>query len=203
MRYLLSAIIIFTLLLCVLTSFLVYDQVSAIAMDKKLHQEGERMRTTIFPEGLDKGAMIPERESKGGSLFNKYCSQCHNIPNPVMHSGNEWPMAFERMVRHARTIGTTYEGIALPTLQEKKEIITYLQRNGLKALPEDDPSLKGAEAIQFLWFCSTCHAPPDPILHSPKEWKKVVEKMNKNRTSSGRSTMSKTEIDKILKFLSK
>ncbi len=191
------------LIVCVLTSFLVYDQVLAIAMDKNPHQEGERMRITIFPEGLDEGAIMPEPKSESAILFKKYCSQCHNMPNPVMHSALEWPVVFQRMVRHARTIGTTFEGIAIPTVHERQKIIGYLQRNGLKALPDDAPSLKSAEATQFLWFCSTCHAPPDPTLHTPKEWKKVVKKMNKSRTGSGRPAMSKTEIGKILKFLSK
>ena len=191
------------LIVCVLTSLFVCDPVTAIAEDKKFQQLGKRMRTTIYPEGLDKGTMIPEPESKGGSLFKKYCSQCHNLPNPVMHSAYEWPISFGRMIRHARTISATYKGILLPTVQEEKEIITYLQRNGLKTLPKGDPSLNETDANYFLWFCSTCHGPPDPTLHTPKEWKSVVEKMNRNRVRTGKPTMSKTDIDKILKFLSK
>jgi hypothetical protein len=191
------------IIMSVLTFSFVYDNPAVLAVDEKTDRQGERMRISIFPEGLERGEMMPEPESMGGSLFKKYCSQCHNMPNPVMLSGSEWPLAFERMVRHARAIGAAYEGIALPTEQEKREIIIYLQRNGLKALPEDDPSLKETEAIQFLWFCSTCHALPDPALHTSDEWKKVVEKMNENRTGSGRPPMSKKAIEKVLEFLSK
>ena len=53
------------LIVCVLTPFLVYDQVSAIAVDKNPHQVGERMRITTFPEGLDEGAIMPEPKGKG------------------------------------------------------------------------------------------------------------------------------------------
>jgi cytochrome c5 len=191
------------LIVCVVASVFAFAHVSAIAMGEKPSGKGERIRKIIIPEGLSKGEMIPEPESRGGSLFDTYCSQCHNLPNPVMYASDEWPVLFERMVQHARRIGHAMEGIVLPTVKEKENIITYLQRNGLKALPEDDPSLKGAEAFQFLWYCSICHAPPDPVLHTPEEWKKVVKRMNSLRARWGRPTMSKADMDMVLEFLSK
>lgn len=163
-------------------------------------QDG-KIRKIIIPKGISEKEQIPEPESKGGSLFIIYCSQCHNLPNPVMYSRDEWSMVFERMLEHARSIGATMKGIELPTGRGKEEIITYLRRNGLKALPRDDPSLKRPDAFQFVWFCSTCHAPPNPTFHTPEEWKKVIKKMNANRKRFGRPMMTKTEMEEVLNFL--
>ena len=183
-----------------LIPFLFNGQVSA--MGKKLLEGEGRHKMVIIPEGLtDKE--IPEPENKGGKLFITYCSQCHNLPNPAMYSSDEWQIVFDRMVGHATIIGGAMKGIILPSPGAKEDIITYLQRNGLKALPKDSPALKDIGAFQFLWFCSTCHAIPDPASHTSEEWKGVVKRMNNNRKHWGRPEMTSGEMEEILKFLAK
>ena len=156
----------------------------------------------IIPEGLT-NKEIPEPESKGGGLYIKYCSQCHNLPNPAMYSSDEWGSVFDRMVGHATILGGAMKGIILLPPGAKEDIITYLQRNGLKSLPKDSPVLKDTGAFQFLWFCSTCHAIPNPASHTSEEWKGVVKRMNNNRKHWGRPEMTSGEMEEILKFLAK
>ena len=98
------------LIVCALASVFAFAHVSAIAMGEKPSGKGEKIRKIIIPEGLSKGEMIPEPESRGGSLFETYCGQCHNLPNPVMYSSEtNGRYVFERMVNHARRIGQTME----------------------------------------------------------------------------------------------
>ncbi len=172
------------------------------AMGKKPQQGEGKAKGVLIPEGLTEKE-IPEPGSRGGTLFTKYCSQCHNLPNPAMYSNDEWRNMFERMVSHAATIGSTMKGIVLPDMGEKEEIIVYLQSHGLKVLIKGSPALKDPDAFQFFWYCSTCHAAPDPTIHAPEEWKKVVTRMNNHRKHWGRPEMASSEMEEIVKFLSK
>ena len=182
----------------VLTSLFLCTQV--LATGQKLTEGEERVKKIIIPEGLS-GTEIPESDSRGGKFFAMYCNQCHNLPNPAMYSSDEWPEVFERMAGHAQTIRGSMKGIILPSVDEKREIISYLQRNGLKAIPKNDPSLRSSEAFQFVWFCSTCHAAPDPASHTTDEWRDVVKRMDGYRKDWGRSSMTSAEMDQILEFL--
>jgi len=182
----------------VLTSLFLCTQV--LATGQKLTEGEERVKKIIIPEGLS-GREIPDADSRGGKFFSMYCSQCHNLPNPAMYSSDEWPEVFERMAGHAQTIRGSMKGIILPSVDEKREIISYLQKHGLKAIPENDPSLRSSEAFQFVWFCSTCHAAPDPASHTTDEWRDVVKRMDGYRKDWGRSSMTSAEMDQILEFL--
>lgn len=182
----------------VLTSLFLCTQV--LATGKTPADGEERVKKIIIPEGLS-GTDIPESDSRGGKFFARYCHQCHNPPNPAMYSSDEWPEVFERMVGHAQTIGGSMKGIILPSVDEKREIISYLQKHGLKAIPKNDPSLRSSEAFQFVWFCSTCHAAPDPASHTADEWRDVVKRMDGHRKSWGRSSMTSAEMDQVIEFL--
>lgn len=185
--------------LCLLMiSILLNSVVSARSKNPPLQEV--RQRTVIIPEGITEKE-IPEPASTGGKYYVRYCNQCHNLPNPVMYSSDEWRSVFERMMEHATIIGAGMEGIELPSLSDKEEIIVYLQRNGLKAIPKGSKILERAGAFKFLWFCSTCHAPPDPSIHTFEDWKKVISRMNDHRKKWGRPTMSFEETEVILQFL--
>ncbi len=146
---------------------------------------------------------LPEPESEGAKLFSRFCSQCHNLPNPKMYSSDEWPMMFNRMMSHAKSMAGIRKEIVVPDNEERDKIVTYLKRNGLKAISLEDPYLKNIEAFQYVWFCSTCHALPDPAQHSASEWKAVIERMERYRKEQDREPMTESEKEKILKFLTK
>jgi len=44
---------------------------------------GKRMPSGINPDQL------PEPDSKGAHLLARYCSQCHGVPGPGMHTADE------------------------------------------------------------------------------------------------------------------
>ncbi len=70
---------------------------------------------------------LPSPESKGAVFFSSVCSQCHSIPDPKLHTADEWPIIVERMSGHMQSRGK----IAI-TAQEKKEIVSYLKGHARK-----------------------------------------------------------------------
>ncbi len=50
-----------------------------------------RLPPGIAPEDL------PDAESPGARLLARYCTQCHNLPAPAMHTAEEWPAVEARM----------------------------------------------------------------------------------------------------------
>ncbi len=173
----------------------------ADALGRKPPGEGKRPFQRLVIPGELGAKELPEPESDGARLFARFCSQCHNLPNPKMYSTDEWPFMFNRMIAHARTMQSLEEGFVVPDEDEKERIIEYLKRNGLRALPEDHISIKTPKAFQFVWFCSTCHSLPDPSQHTSEEWKKVVDRMERYRTRQGREAMTESEKRNILEFL--
>ncbi len=161
-----------------------------------------KIRKLVIPGGFAAGD-LPEPESRGAKLFGRYCSQCHNLPTPKMHSTDEWPVMFERMLGHLRIMGGRMPGVKVPVGEERDAIVSYLKRHGLKALSEDDPALKSEGAFQLLWFCSICHSPPDPAQHTSEEWRGVVERMEGYRRLQGRQDLTASEKEALIKFLSR
>jgi len=75
----------------------------------------------ISPEAL------PSPESKGAVLFKETCSQCHTLPDPKLHTANEWPTVVERMQKNMQTMRRK-----VFTDQEKEELIAYLRDHARK-----------------------------------------------------------------------
>lgn len=65
----------------------------------------QQMMGGMLPPGI-KSQDLPEPESRGAKLLNTYCSQCHNLPSPRMHTAEDWP----------RVAGRTLSRERIPTL---------------------------------------------------------------------------------------
>lgn len=154
---------------------------------------------------------LPDPQSKGAVLLANYCNQCHNLPSPKMHSADEWPLRFEKMMDHVRLItGTSVRltagispDVKIPTYTEKQEIVSYLGKNGFRDLPANSPLLGEPQAFNVLWFCSVCHAVPDPSQFPADEWGKIVDRMNSYRRKQGRDEMSNADRKAVIDFLAK
>src|SRR3972149_11050858 len=62
------------------------------------------MLERILPPTFE-AAQLPQPRSKGARLVQRYCVQCHNLPNPAMHDAERWPSVVERMVLRMRGKG--------------------------------------------------------------------------------------------------
>lgn len=150
-------------------------------MDKMHDMMSGRLPPGIEPEDL------PKPDSKGAKLLVRYCTQCHNLSSPSMHSSEEWPTVTQRMFNRLSWMsGMREEWMGMmwmkaPTPEEKREIVAYLKEYSLKSIASDIiPFPESPGAISFKNTCSQCHALPDPKIHTAEEWPAVVERMKVN-----------------------
>jgi len=158
------------------------------------------------PSGVEP-ATLPEPDSPGAKMFSRYCAQCHHLPSPATHSAEEWPAVAARMIdrmeqSHIMRRGMGRSLIQMPTAEERRAILVYLQRHALASAKTDALGPSNAPGLsQFTQTCSQCHALPDPRLHTASEWPGVVERMRANMKSMGKPEITDQERDAIVGYL--
>jgi len=79
---------------------------------------------TTMPRGIELSS-LPKSHSEPASLLARYCTQCHELPGPGMHTRDEWPIVINRMTQYMQTMHTFH--INRPSVQELESILNYLQ----------------------------------------------------------------------------
>ena len=149
------------------------------------------------PPGVT-AADLPDPNSAGAKLVAKHCAQCHDLPQPAMHSATDWPAVARRM--WLRTEGLTATlGVAVPSTSERFLMLEYLVANALKVSGANLPAGAGRDAFQLV--CSRCHALPDPRNHSAQDWPTVFARMEGNMTRMKVPPLKGTETTDILLYL--
>lgn len=69
---------------------------------------------------------LPDAKSASAKLVSTYCVQCHTAPAPTLHTANEWSNVTQRMHIH---MDSGWQGIKIPTEQEMKAIVAYMQKH--------------------------------------------------------------------------
>jgi len=90
-----------------------------------------RMMGDQLPPGID-AADLPDPQSRGAHLLTRYCTQCHDLPPPALHTAAEWVKVLDRMERHMHMMART-GSTQNPTEQEQVTILNYLQRHAAGA----------------------------------------------------------------------
>ncbi len=91
----------------------------------------KRMMGDQLPPGID-AADLPDPQSQGALLLTRYCTQCHDLPPPALHTSDEWPKVFARMDRRM-TMMSRMGSILSPTDQDRLIILSYLLRHAADA----------------------------------------------------------------------
>lgn len=177
--------------------------------------EHGKMLKRILPPG-PAPEQLPEAQSSGARLLERYCVQCHYLPDPRMHAPEHWPNVVERMVRRMRGEGNLgpemkelMENVEAPDDNEVSELNSYLRRHGQQPIDVSRyADLNTQEGRAFSQACSQCHTLPDPKSHTAQEWPEVVDRMKKhvswtgvvasNRVSAHRAQL---DVQEILDFL--
>lgn len=172
--------------------------------------------TGLPPSGFETSD-LPEPESTGPGLLHAYCTQCHWLPTPQMHSADEWPVLLRRMVLRMQVLEHRVKGPlldrvggesmeasvmyrSLPSEAEMDTLTAYLTRNALPvASPGELPATE--EAGVFVDRCSACHETPSPAAHTAGEWSGVLARMQDNMRNMRVDTLSERELDRIRTFL--
>lgn len=161
----------------------------------------KRMMLGMLPPGV-KPENLPDPASRGAQLLSHYCTQCHDLPNPAMHTADEWPAITNRMFSRMSMMSGMM-GIENPSSEEQLLIVSYLKAHSLKSIsPGMLPSPESKGAIMFKETCSQCHALPDPLLYTAQEWGAVVERMRGNMQAMGKRVITEQEKTEIVAYLS-
>lgn len=162
-----------------------------------------RMGDTL-PIGV-KPSQLPDPESNGAKLLSQYCSQCHKIPSPRLHTDDEWPLVLTRMVERMDMMdigGMGMMQVESPSQAELVAISSYLGVNSMAGLdPQQMLEMTGPGAEAFREVCSVCHALPDPRQHTRDTWPAVVDRMAQNMRSLNGVVPSDSELEQIIRFL--
>jgi cytochrome c5 len=152
------------------------------------------------PPGFE-AAALPQPQSAGAQLVNRYCTQCHALPGPGHHTAAEWPAVLERMqvlMDTSRRFRGLMGSIATPDVDEHEVLRAYLTANALAPL-HGTPRGPGSEA--FTAHCAQCHALPDPRQHPAADWPAVVARMAHNATIMQRGDMAPDKQSAIVGYL--
>jgi hypothetical protein len=131
---------------------------------------------------------LPEPGSPGARLAQRYCVQCHNLPNPAMHHAAKWPGIVERMVLRMQGRGNLGElmaemmaGVRAPSAEESRTLVAYLRKHAQAPLDAARyPELYRPSGEAFRLACNQCHVLPDPRRYTAREWPLVVARMEQN-----------------------
>lgn len=154
-------------------------------------------KVALPPPGVAAGD-LPDPQSRGAQLVIQYCSQCHSLPTPTMHSATDWPSVARRMWLRMEMLPSSL-GVQVPTPADRFTILTYLLSNSLKVSGSVLPPGKGRD--EFAIVCSQCHAVPDPRVHSPQDWPAVYSRMERNMERMGVRPPTATQTGDILLYL--
>ena len=164
----------------------------------------QQMMGGMLPPGITP-QNLPEPDSRGAKLLSTYCSQCHNLPSPQMHTAEDWSRVVGRMLMRERMM-TGMRGMMMqvkaPSSQEEGTLLQYLQQHAMRALVPGTvlmPDSLGAALFQQT--CAQCHALPDPKQHTALEWTAVVKRMQENVKSMGRREVTDQEAKDITAYL--
>lgn len=173
-----------------------------------------KMLERILPPAIEPRE-LPEPRSQGARLTARYCVQCHYLPNPQMHTAAKWVPIVDRMVWRMQGKGNLGElmkemmaNIQAPSEEELTVLAHYLQKHGLKEIDPGHPALKSSAGQIFSIACSQCHALPDPVRHTAREWPEVVERMKGHMAwanvvigSAERRTVPELKTEEIIRLL--
>ncbi len=163
----------------------------------------QRMMADVLPPGLP-AEQLPAPTSRGAGLLNRYCTQCHALPGPGMHTAGEWPAVVDRMRGRMEMHGQMMGGLAMPSPAELGDIRAYLQKHAQKALPRSRYGiLTEAGGPAFRQTCTQCHALPDPRQHTASEWLPVVARMQRHMAVMRKPVPDPATVERISDFLAR
>jgi len=143
-------------------------------------------------------ADLPDPESQGAQYVVRFCSRCHTVPTPLMHSATDWPGVTRRMWLRMERIDPKF-AIPVPEIADQLVILQYLTDNALKVSNANLPEFPGRET--FEQTCSQCHELADPRQHSPGDWYVVVRRMNGHMLEILGKEMNADQIQEITLYL--
>lgn len=142
---------------------------------------------------------LPDPRSAGALALQTYCTTCHALPTPAMHSATDWPGVIRRMWLRMDLLEPPYQ-VPRPELGDRIVMLDYVTANALQVSRAQLRDALGRETFQTR--CSRCHELPDPAQHSSQDWFVVVRRMNQHMRDILGTELTNPQIDSITRYLS-
>ncbi len=158
----------------------------------------------MIPQGLNPND-LPNAGSHGSALLEIYCTQCHDLPSPSMHSAQTWPSVLQRMDKHIKVQRQAQSArIAMPSRLNWAGLETYLTENAQQEFkPDNYDDLDSQESAQFQATCAQCHTLPSPAMHAASEWPRTVLRMKQHMEITGKLKPDEEQTQLIVTYLQK
>ncbi|HEX9728872.1 MAG TPA: hypothetical protein VGA37_10240 [Gemmatimonadales bacterium] len=155
------------------------------------------VKVGLPPEGVTR-ADLPQPESQGAVLLERFCTGCHALSSPGSHSATDWPGVVRRMWLRTERTATSF-GVPVPETAERLVIMRYLLDNALRVSAGSLPM--GAGLSAFTATCARCHELPDPSQHSRQDWPAVLLRMGGHIESMLGETLPPAQMQQISAYL--
>jgi cytochrome c5 len=143
-------------------------------------------------------AELPAPESGGAIALQHFCTACHALPSPAMHSATDWPSVVRRMWLRMERLDRRF-AVPVPEVGDRIVLLDYLTGNALKVSEATLPDAPGRDAFEK--SCSQCHELPDPKQHSPADWFVVVQRMRGHIEDILAGDLASAEVQQIVLYL--
>ena len=175
---------------------------SAKALDKNVLVAISGKDVLVIPKGMNPDD-LPDAGSRGATMLTLYCTQCHDLPTPAMHSAAEWQEVLTRMDSYLQSNQRGLLSRAMmPSKKDWGTLSVYFKENAQIPLnPDHYADIKSPAGQAYLATCSQCHETPSPDSHTEKEWPRVVLRMEANMVSAKREKPNAETRTLIISFL--
>ncbi len=154
-------------------------------------------KVALPPAGLV-AEELPDPHTSGAEYTQKYCTACHELPSPLIHSATDWPRVLRRMWLRMERVSPSFN-VPVPTSAERLVIQRYAIDNALRVSGASLPAAPGRSF--FSATCSRCHDLPDPRQHSPEDWVAVVRRMMDRMDQMLGETLDQNEYARVVEYL--
>lgn len=165
-------------------------------------EPGDRLFLAAARLGLPPAGITPEdlpaAGSPGAESFERFCTACHALPSPAMHTAGDWPVVARRMWLRTENMDPAF-GVPVPDLGARLTILQYLIDHAFQVSGSDLPDLAGRE--EFERTCAQCHDLPDPRQHGPDDWFVVARRMDQHMQDVLDRGMTADTLERIVQFL--
>ncbi len=141
---------------------------------------------------------LPDPLSSGAKHLQSYCTACHALPTPSLHSTTDWPGVVRRMWLRMDYLSSEI-AVPVPTTAERYVILQYLLDHAFKVTAAALPAGPGRDL--FASRCSRCHDLPDPKQHAPEDWVAVVVRMSRHSQDMLGETVPRDDVQRIILYL--
>jgi cytochrome c5 len=154
-------------------------------------------KVALPPPGVTR-ADLPDPDSEAAQLHERYCTACHALATPQIHSAADWPRVFRRMWLRMEGLAGP-DRVPIPSSAERTVMLRYFIEHAIRVSGVSLPA--GPNRGLYVAVCSRCHELADPRQYPSADWLAVVERMDGHLATMLNQPLPPEEQAKIVAYL--